>query len=63
MQRFKAIKEVPSTIEGWDEFETIPEGTICEAPCWNGISVIEYKGKLVCDVESKLAKEYFEEIL
>lgn len=37
IKRYKAIKEVPSTIKGWEDFETIPKGAICNAPFWRGI--------------------------
>lgn len=62
-RRFKTIKELPNTEKGWEEFETIPKETICEAPIWNGSETIEYKGKKVCDTDSQMAKDYFEEII
>lgn len=62
IRRYKATKEVLNTEKGWEEFETIPKGAICEAPIWNGSETIEYKGKKVCDIDSKMAKDYFEEI-
>lgn len=59
---FKVIKEIPSTEEGWEDFETIPVGAICETRYWHGSDVIEYNGKKICDTESEMAKDFFEEI-
>ena len=61
-RKFKAIKEVLSTEEGWEDFETVPVGTICEARYWCGSDVIEYKGKKICDTDLEMAKNYFEEV-
>lgn len=63
IKRYKAIKEVPSTIKGWEDFETIPKGAICNAPFWRGIETITYNGKMVCDIDSKMAKDYFVEVV
>lgn len=60
--KFKAIKEVPSTLKGWEDFETIPQGTICETEIFDRVDTIKYKGKFVCDCDSELAKDYFKEI-
>lgn len=61
-RKFVVVKEILSTEEGWEEHETIPVGTTCEAHYWNGSDVIEYQGKKICDVDSEMAKDYFKEI-
>jgi hypothetical protein len=61
-RKFMSIKEIPSKIGGWEDFETIPKGAICEAIKWRGSDTIEYKGKKVCDTDSIMAKDYFVEI-
>lgn len=46
----------------WEDFETVPVGTICKVRYWCGSDVIEYKGKKICDTDSEMAKNYFEEV-
>ena len=45
-----------------NDFETVPVGTICKVRYWCGSDVIEYKGKKICDTDSEMAKNYFEEV-
>lgn len=59
---YRTVKELPCTEEGWEDFETIPKGMVCEAERWNGDLVIKYTGKAVCDPDSGMGKEYFTEI-
>lgn len=60
--KYKTIKDLSSTIECWDEHETIPVNTVCNVKYWEGSDTICYKDKFICDVDSEMAKEYFEEI-
>lgn len=61
--KFRAIKEVPSSIERWEESETIPKDAICETTMFDRVETILYKGKLICDADSQMAKDYFEQIV
>lgn len=61
--KFKAIREVSSKLCGWEFFETIPQGAICEVRNYMRIPAIFYKGKAVCDIDSQMCKEYFEEVV
>ncbi len=60
---YKSIKEVPSTEESWEDFETIPKGAICEVKDWDRAPTIFYKGKAICDVDSEMCKDYFEKVV
>lgn len=60
--KFKTIKEVPESVERWEESETIPKGVICETKIFDRVETISYKGKLICDADSEMAKDYFEQI-
>ena len=60
--KYKTIKDLPSNVEGWDEHETIPVNTVCNVKYWEGANTIYYKDKFICDVDSKMAKEYFVEL-
>lgn len=60
--KFEAIKDMPKEVERWEESETIPKGTICETTIFDRIETITYKGKLICDVGSQNAKDYFKQI-
>lgn len=42
--RFEAIKEIPASIERWEESETIPKGAICETTIFDRAETITYKG-------------------
>ena len=33
--KYKTIKDLPSTVECWDEHETIPVNTVCNVKYWN----------------------------
>ncbi len=60
--RFKTIKEVPKDIERWEDSETIPKGTICETKIFDRVETISYMGKLICDADSEMARDYFKKI-
>lgn len=32
--KYKTIKDLPSTVECWDEHETIPVNTVCNVKYW-----------------------------
>lgn len=61
--KYKATKELSSTVKCWDKHETIPIGAICDIKYWKGSNTICFKNKLICDVDSEMAKEYFEKII
>lgn len=61
--KFKAKREVSNKLRGWDFFETIPQGTICEVKNYMRSPAIFYKGKAVCDTDSQMCKDYFEEVV
>lgn len=58
--RFQVIEEVPHS-SGFDEHEIIPVGTICDF-VFDMVPIITYKGKMICDYDSDMAKEYFKQI-
>ncbi|MDE6314795.1 MAG: hypothetical protein K2M46_14475 [Lachnospiraceae bacterium] len=60
--RFEAIKDVPREVERWEESEAIPKGAICETTIFGRVETITYKGKLICDADSQMAKDYFKQI-
>ncbi len=60
--RFKAIEEVPKDIERWEDSEAIPKGKICETKIFDRVETISHLGKLICDADSEMAKDYFEKI-
>lgn len=60
--RFEAIKDVPREIERFEDSEMIPKGTICETTIFDRVDTITYKGKLICDFDSQMAKDYFKQI-
>ena len=59
--RFQAIKEMPCSVKAFEEHETIPVGSICGF-VFDGIPVITYRRKMICDYDSDMAKEYFKQI-
>ncbi len=61
--KFKAKKDMKfSEDSGWEDYGTIPKGTVCESDSFDRFLAIFYKGKAVCDVDSQMANDYFEEM-
>lgn len=61
--KFEAVKEVPREVERWEESEAIPKGAICETVIFERVETITYKGKMICDADSQMAKDYFKQIV
>lgn len=63
--KFKANRQLEfSKDEGWADYGIIPKETLCDSKPWGigGYNTIFYNGIPVCDVESELGKECFDEI-
>ena len=45
--KYKTIKDLPSTVECWDEHETIPVNTVCNVKYWEGSDTICYKDNFI----------------
>ncbi len=61
--KFKAKKDIKSSeYSGWEDYGIIPKGTICGEGAFDRFPAIFYNGKAVCDVDSDMQKECFEEV-
>lgn len=47
---------------GIEDYGYIPKGTICGTAVVEGCEAIIHEGKVVCDVDSGMAGEYFREV-
>lgn len=45
---------------GIEDYGYIPKGTVCETAVVEGCEAVLYEGKVICDVDSGMAGEYFE---
>lgn len=61
VMKFQAVKHMEHSVRAFEEHETIPVGAICDF-IFDGIPVITYKGKMICDYDSDMVKEYFKQI-
>lgn len=46
---------------GIEDYGCIPKGTVCETAVVEGCKAVLHEGKVVCDVDSGMAVEYFRE--
>ena len=61
--RYRAKRDIEHTKDdGWEDYGFIPKGSICEAGLFERCLAILYKGKAVCDIDSQMAKDCFEEV-
>lgn len=59
--KFIAIKSLRySESGGIEDYGYIPKGTVCDTAVVEGCEAILHDGKVVCDVDSGMAGEYFE---
>lgn len=62
--KFKAKKDVKfSELSGFENYVMIPKGEICEVMIFERSPAIFYNGKAVCDPDSQMAKDYFDEVV
>lgn len=62
--KYKLIKDL-CTEETWEfgkENTLLKEGIICDVQDWNRSPTIMFEGKAICDLDSRMAKEYFEKV-
>lgn len=61
--KYRAKKDIKfSENSGWEDYGTIPKGTICESDSFDRFLAIFYEGKAVCDVDSQMQLDCFEEV-
>lgn len=61
--KFITVKPIRYTESGGiEDYGYIPKGTICGTAAIEGCEAILYDGKVVCDVDSGMAGEYFREV-
>ena len=61
--KFKTKKDMKhSELNGFENYGEIPKGEICEVMFFERFPAIFYNGKAVCDPDSQMAKDYFEQI-
>lgn len=60
--KFKARKDIScSKLNGFENYGMVPNGGICEVMIFEKCPAIFYNGKAVCDPDSQMAKDYFEQ--
>lgn len=61
--KFIAVKDLcyPES-GGIEDYGYIPKGTVCGTAVVEGCEAVLYDGKVVCDVDSGMAGEYFREV-
>lgn len=47
---------------GIEDYGYIPKGTVCDTAVVEGCEVVLHHGKIVCDVDSGMAGEYFKKV-
>lgn len=47
---------------GIEDYGYIPKGTVCGTAVVEGCEAVLHEGKVVCDVDSRMAREYFREV-
>ena len=61
--KYRAKRDIDySKDNGWEDYEFIPKGSICEVGIFERCLEILYKEKAVCDVDSQMERECFEEV-
>lgn len=59
--KFIAIKHLRYPESGGiEDYDYIPKGTVCGTAVVEGYEAVLHDGKVVCDVDSGMAGEYFE---
>lgn len=63
-EKYRLIKDLNNE-ETW-EFEkgntVLKKGIICYIQNWDRVLTIMFDGKAICDLDSEMAKDYFEQI-
>lgn len=61
--KYRAKKDIKfSEDSGFEDYGVIPKGTICEVMIFERSPSIFYNGKAVCDPDSQMANDCFEEM-
>ncbi|MCM1223440.1 MAG: hypothetical protein NC548_54225 [Lachnospiraceae bacterium] len=62
--KYKAKRDIDySKDDGWEDYGIVPCGEMCETDILYGIDVITYKGIPICDIDSEMTKDCFEEVI
>lgn len=59
---FMTVKEIPETEQGVEPFGSVPANVVCSTITIDGIPAITFRGKIICDADSQMAKDYFKRI-
>lgn len=59
---YRAKKDIPKSVKGYEDFGEIKKGNICNVGIFEGVRTLNFNGKWVCDFDSQMAKDYFEEV-
>lgn len=63
-EKYRLIKDLNNE-ETW-KFEkgntVLKKGIICDVQNWNRVLTIMFNGKAICDLDSEMAKDYFEQV-
>lgn len=61
--KFTTVKDIRhSESGGIEDYGYIPKGTVCGTAVVEGCEAVLHEGKVVCDVDSRMAREYFREV-
>ncbi len=64
LEQYRLIKDL-RTEETWEydkENTFFKEGVICYVQNWHRLPTIMFEGKAICDLDSRMAKDYFEKV-
>ena len=60
--KYRAKKDIPKGVKGYEDFGEIKKSDICEVDIYERVKTLKFNGKWVCDFDSQMANDYFEQI-
>lgn len=60
--KLRAKKNIPMSVKGYENFGEIKKGDIGAVGIYEGARTLVFNDKWVCDIDSPMAEEYFEEV-
>lgn len=61
--KYMAKKDIPKSVKGYEDFGEIKKGDICTVGIFEGVKTLAFNDKWVCDFDSQMSEDYFEEVV